>query len=267
MHNSTHTNSVSTVAMNVEIETDPVVFERDGGVFTNSRDVAAYFGKEHRNVIRDIDNLIKSEPNLGVLNFEQTPYVEPSNGQTYRSYDIDRDGFALLAMGFTGKKALKFKLKYVAQFNAMEQELKKLASEPSLAFANDPAALRNYLLTYSEKVIQLEGQVEAMQPAVQALEQIAEAHGSFTRTEAAKHLGVAPHMLCKWMTTNGWTYRRAGTKSDIAYQSKILAGYLEHKVRTGPKPDGTEWIETQVRVTPKGLTVLAKAFPQAARAV
>jgi len=266
MHNSTHTNSVSTVALNTEIETDPVVFERDGGVFTNSRDVAAYFSKEHRAVLLAVDNLLKAEPDLGMHSFMQTPYVEPSNGQTYRSYDIDRDGFALLAMGFTGKKALKFKLKYVAQFNAMEQELKKMASGPSLGFANDAAALRNYLITYSEKVIALESRVEEMMPAVQALEQIAEAHGSLNRTEAAKHLGIAPHLLCRWMRTNGWTYRRPGSKDDIAYQSKIMAGYLEHKVTTGPKEDGTEWISTQVRVTPKGLTVLAKAFPQTVRA-
>ncbi|WGJ07513.1 phage regulatory protein/antirepressor Ant [Brucella intermedia] len=266
MHNSTHTNSVSTVALNTEFEADPVVFQRDGGAFTNSRDVAEYFNKRHDNVMSAIQTLIASEPQLGLLNFKETPYVEPSNGQTYRSYDMDRDGFTLLAMGFTGKKALKFKLRYVAQFNAMEKELKNKACEPALGFANDAAALRDYLLTYSEKVIALESKVEEMKPAVEALEQIAEAHGSLNRTEAAKHLGIAPHLLCRWMRTNGWTYRRAGSKDDIAYQSKIMAGYLEHKVTTGPKEDGTEWISTQVRVTPKGLTVLAKAFPKTARA-
>ena len=50
--------------------------------------------------------LIAQETDLGVLKFEDTPYVEPSNGQTYRSFDMDRDGFMVLAMDFTGKKAL-----------------------------------------------------------------------------------------------------------------------------------------------------------------
>ncbi|WP_266032831.1 antA/AntB antirepressor family protein [Brucella intermedia] len=144
-------------------------------------------------------------------------------------------------------------------------ECERRAKDP-VAALNDPVAMRGLLLTYSEKVIALESRVEEMMPAVQALEQIAEAHGSLNRTEAAKHLGIAPHLLCRWMRTNGWTYRRPGSKDDIAYQSKIMAGYLEHKVTTGPKEDGTEWISTQVRVTPKGLTVLAKAFPQTARA-
>jgi len=147
-------------------------------------------------------------------------------------------------------------------------ECERIAKQPAnpVAMLNDPAAMRGILLSYTEKVIELKNKVHEMQPAVDALEQIAEAHGSFNRTEAAKHLGVAPHVLCKWMRTHGWTYRRVGSKDDIAYQSKITAGYLEHKVNTGPKEDGTEWISTQVRVTPKGLTVLAKAFPAVVQA-
>ncbi len=81
----------------------PVVFERDGAVFTNSRDVAACFRKEHRHVLRDIGRLIEQVPG-GLPNFGQVPYVDPQNGQTYRSYDMDRDGFMLLAMGFTGQR-------------------------------------------------------------------------------------------------------------------------------------------------------------------
>lgn len=71
-----------------------------------SRDVADYFGKARADVMRAIDNLIQQ----GVCNFAETPWMQPQNGQTYRSFDMDRDGFALLAMGFTGTEALKFKL-------------------------------------------------------------------------------------------------------------------------------------------------------------
>ncbi|TDR37566.1 Rha family transcriptional regulator [Aquamicrobium defluvii] len=79
---------------------------KDGKVFANSRDVAEFFGKEHRNVLADIDRLIEQ----GVLDFQQTPYKHPQNGQLYRSYDMTRDGFTLLAMGFTGRRALEFNL-------------------------------------------------------------------------------------------------------------------------------------------------------------
>lgn len=75
-----------------EAERNPIVFAKDGDVFANSREVAAYFGKRHDNVIRDIENLIKSEPKLGLLNFEDTPIIDPQNGQTYRSFDMDEGG-------------------------------------------------------------------------------------------------------------------------------------------------------------------------------
>lgn len=100
----------------------PIVFEREGQIRTTSREVAERFGKNHRDVLRAIDDLIKSEPSLegGLRSFAQTPFVEPSTGQTYRQYEMNRDGFSLLCMGFTGKPALRFKLDYIEAFNRME---------------------------------------------------------------------------------------------------------------------------------------------------
>src|SRR5690606_33128368 len=135
----------------IDPERNPVVFVKDGEVFANSRDVAAFFGKNHRDVVRAIDNLIEQEPNLGVRNFAQTPYVEAQNGQTYKTYEMDRDGFTLLAMGFTGGKALKWKLRYIEAFNALEAECRRIASSGPMIDLNDPSALRGLLLTYSEK--------------------------------------------------------------------------------------------------------------------
>ncbi|MDY8108048.1 Rha family transcriptional regulator [Fulvimarina sp. 2208YS6-2-32] len=103
---------------------NPVVFNRDGKTYTTSKDVAAYFGKRHDNLIRDIQNLIDK----GVLNFEEGYYKLPvTKDQLHRYYDMDRDGFTLLVMGFTGKKALDFKLRYIAAFNAMQEQLEKHA--------------------------------------------------------------------------------------------------------------------------------------------
>lgn len=235
----------------------PIVFEKDGAVFANSRDVAAAFEKEHRNVMRDIDNLIKAEPQLGVLNFEQTPYVDPQNGQTYRSYNMNRDGFTLLAMGFTGAKALKWKLRYIEAFNEMEKQIRK-GPQDIRAALSDPTVLRSLLADYSWKVIELESRVEEMRPSVQALDRIATADGSMSITEAAKNLQIAPKELFNHLRTQGWIYRRPGAQADLAYQSKLMAGLLEHKVTTVLRADGTEKVVTQVRVTPKGLARLAK---------
>lgn len=87
----------------------------------SSLDVAETFGKEHKNVLKDIRELNCSEE-FGRLNFEPTDYVDEHN-RKQPMYYITRDGFTLLAMGYTGEKAMRFKEAYIKQFNAMERML------------------------------------------------------------------------------------------------------------------------------------------------
>ncbi|MBL0372619.1 Rha family transcriptional regulator [Rhizobium sp. KVB221] len=97
-------------------------------------ELAAYFGKEHFNVLQDIDALIKEAPEAE-LNFQVCSYQAVEGGRSYRMFDMTRDGFALLTMGFNGKKALQFKLKCIDQYDAMEATLKALpvsASTPAI---------------------------------------------------------------------------------------------------------------------------------------
>lgn len=102
----------------------PTLSVIDGIPTCLSTEVAAQFGKLHKNVLRDIENLISQLPPEGVLNFEHTPLINEQNGQTYPAYRLTRDGFTLLAMGFTGSKALAFKLAYIEAFNKMEHMLR-----------------------------------------------------------------------------------------------------------------------------------------------
>lgn len=102
-----------------------LVFINNDQVVTSSRNVARDFDKRHDHVIRDIENIILSLPKNGEAQqmFYETYYTHEQNKQTYRMFLMNRDGFTLLAMGFTGKKALEFKLKYINKFNEMEREL------------------------------------------------------------------------------------------------------------------------------------------------
>ena len=234
----------------------PVVFDRGGSIRTSSRDVADLFGKEHRNVLRDIDALIAAEPTLaegGLLSFEHTPYVEPATGQTYRQYEMSRDGFTLLAMGFTGKKALSFKMAYIAAFNAME---KKLRQSPQIDL-NNPADLRMLLANYANDKIELQAQVAELAPKADALDRIATADGSLCVTDAAKALQIRPKDLFSYLSSHGWIYRRPNSSGYLGYQSKTNMGLLEHKMTTVLRADGSEKVTEQVRVTPKGLTKLS----------
>ena len=93
-------------------------------VMVSSIDVAAVFEKEHKNVMASIRELIEQKPEIGRLNFQQSSYINSQNKQQ-PCYLMDRDGFTLLAMGFTGTKALDFKLMYIQSFNEMEKELRE----------------------------------------------------------------------------------------------------------------------------------------------
>ncbi|MEO5376155.1 MAG: Rha family transcriptional regulator [Alphaproteobacteria bacterium] len=95
----------------------PTVFQRDGRVFANSRVVAAVFEKEHFHVLRDIENLLENQQHPKMDDRIRIPdgwFVEQRSprldgpGRPLRSVDMTRDGFTLLAMGFTGAKALQF---------------------------------------------------------------------------------------------------------------------------------------------------------------
>ena len=86
---------------------------------TTSLDVAETFGKDHKNVLRDIDEM-KCSDRFRALNFERSYYVSSQN-KKIPMYYMNRDGFTILVMGYTGEKAMTFKEAYIAQFNVMEK--------------------------------------------------------------------------------------------------------------------------------------------------
>jgi Rha family phage regulatory protein len=98
----------------------------NGKAVTTSRKVAEVFEKQHKHVLETIRNLEIPET-YRETNFRQTVYEQPnpSGGKPIQhpEYLITRDGFTILAMGFTGKKAMEFKIAYINAFNAMEEQL------------------------------------------------------------------------------------------------------------------------------------------------
>ena len=104
----------------------PSVSLYSGRPATTSLEVAKFFSKRHDNVLRDIDALLSQLPENSLqLNFEET-YQEqetPLGVKQVRMFILYRDGFMLLVMGYTGKKALAMKLAYIEAFNRMEEEL------------------------------------------------------------------------------------------------------------------------------------------------
>ena len=109
------------------------------GVFADNHDtarvdslfVAEFFGKNHKEVLRDIRKIIDPKSGLSEefnqRNFARINYKD-SRGRTQRAYAMTRDGFTMLVMGYTGKKAMKFKEMYITRFNEMEEFIRDLVS-------------------------------------------------------------------------------------------------------------------------------------------
>lgn len=105
----------------------PIVNSANGKVFASSRDVADFFEKEHKHVLRDIDNLLKTlDVQVRTTLFQEVEAFHEGANRQVRHFEMNRDGFTLLAFGFTGAVATAWKLKYLEAFNAMEDELKKI---------------------------------------------------------------------------------------------------------------------------------------------
>lgn len=98
----------------------------DGVPVVSSRKISDNFGKRHDHVLRDIQELVNSLPKIGEPNWKRN-FIESTykdRGKSYPEYLLTRDGFTLLAMGFTGKKAMQFKIAYINRFNEMERFIK-----------------------------------------------------------------------------------------------------------------------------------------------
>lgn len=106
-----------------------LVMVKSGQAVVSSKQVAGKFGKEHKHVLENIRQILVAENSATKL-FQEISYTY--RGQSFPEYLMNREGFTLLAMGFTGREALHWKLKYIAAFNEMEAKLKQLPKQQTL---------------------------------------------------------------------------------------------------------------------------------------
>lgn len=217
-----------------------------------SREIAELTGKRHDNVMRDIRTMLADLVQVGLLNSEEgyiQNWTDPSNGQTHAMFALPKDLTITLVSGYS----VAMRHRIVTRW----QELEADGADPVKAL-NDPAALRHVLLGYTEKVLALESRVDVLTPKAEALDRLETASdGSFCLNDAAKALQVPPRKFTARLQQMGWIYRRPMGSTWLAYQDRLKMGVMEHKVVTGEKSDGTEWVSTQARVTAKGMARLA----------
>ena len=102
------------------MENSIVISESNGELVVSSRQVAKNFGKEHKHVLESVRTILAAENSATKFFYEST---YDNRGKEYPEYLMNRDGFSLLVMGFTGSKALEWKVRYIQAFNAMEAKL------------------------------------------------------------------------------------------------------------------------------------------------
>lgn len=106
-----------------------IVSERNGVPITTSLIVAEKFGKRHDVVLRNIEDTISGmDYETAKLWFHKATYKTKGNRKSYPMYEMNRDGFSLIVMGFTGEKALCWKISYIKAFDTMEEYIRSIQS-------------------------------------------------------------------------------------------------------------------------------------------
>lgn len=238
---------------------EPLVFlpvAPDGAPQTmSSVEIAELTGKRHPDVLRDIRNML--EP-LGMAYEQFCSKVPSQGGRPVTVANLPRRECLILVSGYS----VELRARIIDRWEELERE----SRQPPMDL-NNPADLRLLLANYANDNLELQGQIADLTPKAEALDRLALADGSFCITDAAKTLQVRPKDLFQFLRSHRWIYTRPGGAGDLAYQSHLTSGCLEHKTTTIHRSDGSEKVTTQVRVTPKGLARLAGELAPAVRPV
>lgn len=134
------------------------ITEKEGQLVVTSRQIAEDFEKRHADVIEKIEEFIKTENSVMTMFIESS--YKAGTGKSYKEYLITRDGFSLLVMGFTGAKALQWKLKYIEAFNKMETKLKEIKELSPMELMELQFKV---LKEQKEKIVQVESKVDKLE--------------------------------------------------------------------------------------------------------
>lgn len=211
-------------------------------LLVTSLQVAKDFSKEHKSVLRSIENL--AAQNCATKNlFYETDYE--NRGKKYPMYLMTRDGFTLLAMGFTGKDALEWKMKYIQAFNEMERKL------------NDPMFLVKKSMKYlEEKCNALLEENQEMKPKAEFFDQVASSKTAIQMSEVAKVLdypGYGRNRLFEFLRS-----KKVLMTNNIPYQKYVDCGYFRVIEQKYTKPSGEIAINIKTLVYQKGINFIKK---------
>ncbi len=239
-----------------------LVFSSGSKVLTNSVLVAKKFGKEHKHVLESIRKIMTAENSAVLGMFDESTYLNEQN-KKQPMFIMNRDGFTLLAMGFTGKQAMDFKLDYIGAFNKMEATIKnnQVAALPD--FTNPAEAARAWAEQFEQKqieakradeaeqqVLMLTAEVEQMQPKVTYYDTILNNKSTVLITQIAQDYGMSAKAFNKVLYELGIQHKV--NDQWILYAKYIGKGYVQSKPVTITHANGLQSVKYNTEWCQKG---------------
>lgn len=237
-----------------------IIENRNNQAVTTSLQVAETFGKKHKIVLKSIEDLLAN----GVAQNYATPqnkmfaegaYTHPQNHQEYKMYYMNKDGFTLLAMGFTGKKAMQFKMEYIQAFNQME----KVFQENNLDsyMIADPVKRAEKWIKEQEQTKLLAQQNEEMKPKALFADAVSSSKetilvGDLAKLAKQNGIQIGALRLFTWLRDHGYLIKRKGSDYNMPTQRSMEMGLFDIKETAITHSDGRTTLSKTPKVTGKG---------------
>jgi Rha family phage regulatory protein len=175
------------------------IVNHDGHPVVTSRQIAEDFEKEHNDTKKRIRELAKDMGEISRNYFILSEYKDTMN-RTQEEYLITRDGFSLLVMGFTGTKALEWKLKYIEAFNKMESHIKeqqapKCLEDVMIQSLLEMKAVKQQLNEVNHRVLQVNEKTEAVQNDLQSMRDVYTLSPNGWRSDTSKLINAIANRL------------------------------------------------------------------------
>lgn len=224
------------VSVNVRIEKDKMI--------TDSRNVSDVFNKQHRHVLESIRNLEKDVPNFRQMFFETT--MPDYYGREQKVYFMNRDGFTLLAMGFTGSEAMKWKLMYIEAFNSLE----KAWNTPEQVMARALKLADQTIENLKVQVIEMNNLIEELEPKANYVDLILQSTSTVLVTQIAQDYGMSAIAFNKMLS--GFGIQHKVGKQWILYSKYQGNGYVHSRTIDVALSDGRKSTKMNTEWTQKG---------------
>lgn len=255
--------------MNDIIQSTMVYKTEKGTPVTDSLKVARVFGKQHKNVMQQVRNLLGSAENSAHKNwFYKSTYLD-AQGKQQPLFVMNRDGFSLLAMSLTGEKALQFKVAFIDLFDKMEKAIAGVqtttpAIPKTFAEALRLAASQQEQIEEQQRLIEAkEKQIEESAPRVLFSQAVESAESSILIGELAKILcqngiAIGEKRLFQWMRENEYLCS-FGERYNQPTQRATEMGLFEMRKVTIQVGSASK-VRTTTKVTGKGQVYFVNKF-------